>query len=89
MQCVLSYDIIAECIVSFIVIKHLQLVFVWKMCVDSELAMLSQIPVKAEEVLQAVFRMVREGGHYGASRVGRVYSYFQSPASPSVCSFFN
>lgn len=41
MQCVLSYDIIAECIVSFIVIKHLQLVFVWKMCVDSELAMLS------------------------------------------------
>lgn len=41
MQCVLSYDIIAECIVNFIVIKHLQLVFVWKMCVDSELAMLS------------------------------------------------
>lgn len=40
-QCVLSYDIIAECIVSLIVIKHLQLVFVWKMCVDSELAMLS------------------------------------------------
>lgn len=40
-QCVLSYDIIAECIVNFIVIKHLQLVFVWKMCVDSELAMLS------------------------------------------------
>lgn len=38
MLCVLSYDIIAECIVSFIVIKHLQLVFVWKMCVDSELA---------------------------------------------------
>lgn len=27
--------------------------------------------MKAEEVLQAVFRMVREGGHYGARVVWR------------------